>query len=404
MKKMRTRGSNSSGVRRFRDSVVRKIIVWRASAPLVASRLQKGHKWVSRPPLDAIRPAALSSPQMTPQSDRPAARPAASAGSGLPQTIEPMIAASADESFDSRSHIYELLWDGLRAVVYVEGRSVRIQDRYGRDVTGLFPELALLHQRLPRSGTVLDGMIVALNDDGSPEFAGLLPRLLGDDSATRDEGAHITYHAFDLLYQGGESVMDFTLRRRKELLREIVRPGDRIAVPDDVQTDGIALFDAAREHGLGGIVAKELNSSYAPGARGRAWLTIRTFPRRNFVVGGFTYGGPFRGKKAATHRGPVESVLVGVYDDEDRLQFAGEASGSFRAGDAAATKLDAITTAACPFAEPPTVEKLVFWCRPQIAAAVRYADWTPGGTLRFPVFETLRPDIPPETLRQEPRP
>lgn len=309
-----------------------------------------------------------------------------------------MIAAVEPVPFDSQSHIFELLWEGLRAVIFVDGRSVRIQDRYGRDVTARFPELALIHQRLPRTGTALDGMIVALDDDGTPEFRGLLPRLLRDDSAT----SHIAFHAFDVLYHDAESVMDYTLRRRKEILRETVRPGERIAVPDDVQTDGIALFEAARQHGLGGIVAKELNSSYAPGARSRAWLTIRTFPRRNFVIGGFTYGGPWRGKKAAKHRGPIESVLVGLYDGEGRLHFVGEASGSFRSGDITAAKLDSITTASSPFAAPPAVEKLVFWCRPQLAAAVRYAEWTPDGTLRFPVFETLRPDIPPETLRLAP--
>lgn len=309
-----------------------------------------------------------------------------------------MLTAYEPEPFDSRSHAFELLWDGLRALIFVDGRSVRIQDRYGRDVTGRFPELANLHQRVPRTGTALDGMIVALNDDGTPEFRGLLPRLLGDDVATAETGPHIAYHAFDMLYHQGESVMDYTLRRRKELLRDHVRPGDRIAVPDDVQTDGIALFDAARQHGLAGIVAKEMNSAYAAGARSRAWLTIRTFPRRNFVVGGFTYGGPFRGKKAAKHRGPIESVLVGLYDGDGRLRFVGEASGSFRSSDISTANLDSITTTTCPFAAPPAVAKLVFWCRPQLAAAVRYAEWTPNGTLRFPVFETLRPDIPPETL------
>jgi bifunctional non-homologous end joining protein LigD len=334
---------------------------------------------------------------MSPQSERRSAHQPATEHA-LPHTIEPMIAADEPEPFDSQSHIFELLWEGLRAAIFVDGRSVRIQDRYGREITARFPELALLHQRVHRTGTAIDGMIVALDDDGTPEFRGLLPRLLSDGSATAGNASHIAFHAFDVLYHDAESVMDYTLRRRKEILREVVRPGDCIAVPDDVQTDGIALFEAARQHRLAGIVAKELNSSYAPGARSRAWLTIRTFPRSNFVVGGFTYGGPWRGKKAAKHRGPIESVLVGLYDGEGRLHFAGEASGSFQSGDIAAATLDSITTAACPFAEPPAVETLVFWCRPQLAAAVRYADWTPAGTLRFPVFETLRPDVPPETL------
>lgn len=308
-----------------------------------------------------------------------------------------MIAAGASEPFDSTAHIFELLWEGLRAIAFVEGRSVRLQDRYGRDVTHRFPELALLHHRLPRNGTAIDGMIVAHGEDGTADFSRLLPRLLPgfDNSPT----AHIAFQAFDILYRDGESVMDYTLRRRKELLAEVVRPSGRIIVPDHVQTDGIALFEAAREHSLGGIVAKELNAAYEPGAENRSWLALRIAPRQNFVIGGFTYGGPWRGKKAARHRGPIESILVGLYDDGRRLQFVGEASGSFLHDDPLVTALDSITTPNCPFAEPPPVSKLVFWTRPQLAASIRYAEWTPTGALRFPVFDTLRPDIPPETLR-----
>lgn len=311
-----------------------------------------------------------------------------------------MTATPAGEPFDSSAHLFELLWQGIRAILYVEGRAVRIQDRYGRDVSDRFSELASLHQRLPRNGTALDGIIVALDAHGRPAFEGLLPRLL-PDLFPATPNAHIAFQAFDALYRDNESLMDYTLRRRKEVLSEIVRPNDRISVPDHVQTDGVALFEAARQHNLGGIVAKELNAPYQPGRRSPSWLAIRTFPRRNFVVGGFTYGGPWRGKKAARHRGPIESVLVGLYGDDGRIHYAGEASGSFRGGDALVAALDSVTTVQCPFAVPPAVSKLVFWCRPRFAAAVRFSEWTASGTLRFPVFETLRPDIPPETCRLE---
>lgn len=340
---------------------------------------------------------------MTPRpTGHPSPRPAA-AHAGLPRTIEPMTAASADEPFDSTAYIFELLWEGLRAVLFVEGRSVRLHDRYGRDVTHRFPELALLHHRLPRSGTAVDGMIVAHDDDGSPAFNRLLPRLL--PATAGPQAGHVAFQAFDVLYRNGEPIMEYTLRRRKEILAEIVRPSNRIIVPDHVQTDGIALFEAARDHNLGGIVAKELNATYEPGAQSHSWLAIRTAPKQNFVVGGFTYGGPWRGRKAAQHRGPIESVLVGLYDDAGRLHFVGEASGSFHRDDPLVSTLDSITTDRCPFADPPPVSKLVFWCRPQFVASVRYAEWTPTGALRFPVFDTLRPDVPPETLRSsEPPP
>lgn len=238
-------------------------------------------------------------------------RPTAStAPHRLPRTIDPMTPAQANEPFDSAAHLFEVLWEGVRAILFVEGRSVRLQDRFGRDITDRFPELAHLHRRIARNGTVLDGIIVALDSDGRPLTRALVPRFL-PGGAGRPE-AHIAFQAFDILYRDNESVMNFTLRRRKEVLREAVRPGDRITVPDHVVADGIALYDAARQHGLVGI-------------------------------------------------------------------------------------LDSIVTPGCPFVHPPAVEKLVYWCRPQFAASVRYADWTVEGRLRFPIFETLRPDVPPET-------
>lgn len=323
-------------------------------------------------------------------------RPTAStAPQRLPRTIDPMTPAQANEPFDSAAHLFEVLWEGVRAILFVEGRSVRLQDRFGRDITDLFPELAHLHRRIARNGTVLDGIIVALDSDGRPLTRALVPRFL-PGGADRPE-AHIAFQAVDILYRDNESVMNFTLRRRKEILREAVRPGDRIAVPDHLVADGIALYEAARQHGLAGTVAKELNSGYYPGRDRRSWLSVRVYPSRNFIVGGFTFGGPWRGKRAAKHRGPIESVLVGLYGESGDLHFAGEASGNFKDDPALVDILDSIVTPGCPFVHPPSVEKLVYWCRPQFAASVRYADWTVEGRLRFPIFETLRPDVPPET-------
>jgi bifunctional non-homologous end joining protein LigD len=313
----------------------------------------------------------------------------------------PMQAGGPSEPFDSESHIFELLWEGLRAIVCVEGRSVRIQDAFGRDVTDRFPEFDQLHQRVSRGGTALDGVIVALNEEGKPSFNGLLPRLLVgplaiDIAAT---ASHVAFQAFDILYQDGRPVMSYTLRRRKEMLLGAVRTSDRLAVPEFVETDGIELLEAARQHGLGGVIAKEIDGFYSPGRTSKSWLTIPAYNKRNFVVAGFTFGGPWRGKRAARHRGPIESVLLGLYDEDGGLHYVGEASGTFAAEDTNVTLLDSLTDPESPFYTPPKVEKLVFWCRPEQAASVRYSEWTDEGRLRFALFHTLRPDIPPETCR-----
>lgn len=313
-----------------------------------------------------------------------------------------MLSTNGDEPFDSEAHLFELLWDGLRAIVYVEGRTVRIQDGLGRDVTARFPEFARLHQQIPQAGTALDGMVVALDDEGRrPTFKGLMPRLVDEPLALDIAAAdpQLSFKAFDILYLDGQPVMSYTLRRRREMLLATVRPSDRISVPEAVETDGIDLFNAARQRGLGGIVAKELDAQYSPGRTSASWQAIRSFKTQKFVVAGFTFGGPWRGKTAAKHRSPVESILLGLYDEDDVLRFVGEASGDFATDETTIEMLNATTAKDCPFGEQPAVEKLVFWCRPELAARVRYSEWTRSGTLRFPLFDTLRPDVPPETCR-----
>jgi len=312
-----------------------------------------------------------------------------------------MLAMKGDEPFDSEAHLFELLWEGLRVIVYVEGRAVRVQDGRGRDVTARFPEFARLYQQIPRAGTVLDGVVVALDDEGRPRFRGLMPRLVDEPLALDIAAAdpRLSFKAFDILYLDRQPVMSYTLRRRKEMLVTAVRPSDRISVPESVETDGLDLFDAARQHGLGGVVAKELDAQYSPGRTSLSWQAIRSFKRQKFVVAGFTFGGPWRGKMAAKHRSPVESVLLGLYDEDDVLRFVGEASGDFAADDTTIEILNSTTANDCPFGEPPAVDKLVFWCRPELAASVRYSEWTRSGALRFPLFDTLRPDVPPETCR-----
>lgn len=312
-----------------------------------------------------------------------------------------MLSAYGDEPFDSEAHVFELLWEGLRVIVYVEGRTVRVQDGFGRDVTTRFPEFARLHQQLPRAGTALDGVVVALDEEGRPSFRGLMPRLVDEPLALNIASAdpQLSFKAFDILYLDGQPVMSYTLRRRKEMLLASVRPNDRISVPEAVETEGVDLFDAATQHGLGGIVAKEWDAQYSPGRTSLSWQAIRSFKTQKFVVAGFTFGGPWRGKTAAKHRSAVESILLGLYDEDDVLRFVGEASGDFAADETTVEMLNATTAKDCPFGEPPTVAKLVFWCRPELAASVRYSEWTQSGILRFPLFDALRPDVPPETCR-----
>ncbi|MEX0799788.1 MAG: hypothetical protein WD379_01055 [Dehalococcoidia bacterium] len=339
------------------------------------------------------------------QRPSPASRtPAPNAGAApanlpgrLPRSIEPMLARIERRPFDSTSHLFELLWDGVRAIAFVEGGRARLQDRHLADVTGRFPELGSIGESV-RDGTVLDGAIVALDGDGQPDFARLRERLAGAGGPA--EASPVTFQAFDVLYWKGKAVMDYPLWRRKNLLLQAVQPDPGIAVPEHMEVEGIAFFEAARDHGLPGIVAKQRSSPYVPGSRSDAWLKLRVYQKEEFVIGGFTYGGRPRDKRRKP-REPFATLLLGLHDESGGLTYVGEVGGGFSEASAAETVrvLDSLLGPDCPFRERPPSQRLVFWCRPRLAASVRFSEWTDDGKLRFPVFEGLRPDVPPDACR-----
>jgi len=302
------------------------------------------------------------------------------------------------EPFDSPEHMFEVAWDGIRALVHVEREHIRVIDAFGEDVTWRFPELRSIENEANGTGLVLDGEIVALDDEGVPQFKHLLPRLAAngvDDIASTAPGSLVMFQGFDILYLGGRSVMNEPLRTRKRMLRQVVRRPGSFSVPDYVERDGIAFFEAAREHGLAGTVSKHIESKYVPGLRSSDWNLMRVFHRDEFVIGGFTYGGTLRMSRRK-QREPFASLILGAYDRWQRLHFVGEIAGGFGSEieAALARSMDGLVTTLCPFDTPPLSPRLVFWCEPQIVASVAFSRWTENGRLQFPRFEWLRPDVP----------
>ena len=322
----------------------------------------------------------------------------------LPHAVEPMLPSLAGDPFDSPTHIFEVIWAGVRALLFIERGEVRVQDSYGRNATARYPELQVPRSHLNGSGIILDGAIVCLDDAGRPDFPRLHRRLvLNDDTeaALMAAEAPVTFQAFDILYRNGLPVMDEPLLRRKSLLRQTVRIQGTLAVPDFVEREGVAFFEAARAHALEGVIAKERDSRYTPGIRSRSWLSMRVYQRSEFVIGGYTYGGAPRPGQRAPATGPFTSLLIGQFDASGALRFVGEVSGGLDAASAAhvVDALDAIRSPEAPFAGHTAAGRLVFWCRPELAVTVRFAGWGPNGRLRFPLLEWLRPDIPAHKCR-----
>ena len=310
---------------------------------------------------------------------------------GFPSAVRPMQAVAAEAPFSSDDYIFEVKWDGLRAVLFVDsdGR-MRVHDRGLNDLTPLLPELGSAAAQV-QPGTILDGELVATNSSGRPDYQLLRRRLSGGAALERE--IPVAFLAFDALWAAGRPLLRQPLMRRKSRLRRAVRGTGGIFLPDHVARDGVELFDACLERGLEGVVAKHVASQYVPGQRSPFWLKVKAVKSDDFVVIGSTPGRPFG------------ALLIGYYE-RGRLLPCGAVGGGFEDDVAAliARRLNELAVEESPLEPPPEMTSPVRWCRPELVVSVRYSDWAPDGTLRFPIFSSLRPEVhPAECVRHRPR-
>ena len=242
----------------------------------------------------------------------------------MPRVIHPMLATLVDEPFDDPDWLFEIKWDGYRAIAFVESDSLRLVSRNQNDLTKAYPELQEIPQHIRASTAILDGEIVALDEQGRPSF-GLMQQRTGVGEGgrrirrTRDD-IPVVYYVFDLLYLDGYNLMRVELEKRKELLASILAVNDGLRFSDHYVGRGIDLFPAAAGRGLEGIVAKQRRSSYLP-KRSQEWLKIKITRRQECVIGGYT-----------DPRGSREnfgSLVLGLYDDHGRLIHVGHAGSGF---------------------------------------------------------------------------
>ncbi len=290
----------------------------------------------------------------------------------------------ARQPFDSPDYIYELKWDGMRALAFVEGGELTLFSRNGRNVTSQFPELADLPAQVKSTALVLDGEIVCLDDNNHPNFSRLQQRLQAKRVGLKQRNP-VNFIAFDLLYANGKSVMKEPLVNRKDRLAKLLTATDVAQPCEFIEGEGTAFYQATCDLGLEGIMAKEKSSLYMPGQRSPYWLKVKRVRESEFVIGGYSFGGA---------RKEFSSLLLGLYDDDGRLNYVGSVGTGFSESESKELfgKLRAIHIEERPFPATPDVERLIHWCRPEFVCQVEYGEFTVDGKLRYPTYLRLRED------------
>jgi bifunctional non-homologous end joining protein LigD len=288
---------------------------------------------------------------------------------------------------------HEFKWDGVRALVATDGASVTMRSRLGNDVTAAYPELHGVAEQLGRPA-LLDGEIVAFDDEGVPSFSVLQSRMhLRDPGRIRMIAATtpVKLLVFDVLMLDGDWLLEAPYTRRRDQLEGLALDDTFLATPPRTK-DLAACLQAAADRGLEGVVSKRDTSIYRPGTRSKDWRKLRLVTEQEFVVVGYRRG---KGGRA----GGLGAVLVG-YVGDDGWHLAGAVGSGLTA-----REIEELTAILEPVSEPPVVdgagERDVVWVAPTTVVQVRFREWTPDGRLRQPTYRGRRSDVDPATVRRD---
>jgi bifunctional non-homologous end joining protein LigD len=303
----------------------------------------------------------------------------------------PMLATLAEDVPRGSNWIFEVKWDGYRAIATVTGGEATLTSRNGNDLTGRFPNVAKeVAKAVKTPDAVLDGEVCALDEAGRSSFSAM---------QQGKQGTPLAYYVFDLLDVEGEPLVDLPLIERRKRLEKLLDKRNRCVRLSESFDDGAALFDAAKQQHLEGIIAKRLDSRYVQGRRTRDWLKIKTHGEQEFVIAGFTKG---TGRRASS----FGSLVLGYYRGDD-LVYAGNVGTGFNSKEIEKLldKLRPLKRSTSPFREVPKMPKVrkgdVIWVEPELVCEVEFVEWTHDGRLRAPAYKGLREDKPAEAVRRE---
>ncbi len=307
----------------------------------------------------------------------------------LPDDVKPMLASLTDQPFDNSDWVFEIKWDGYRAIAET-GKGVKLYSRNLQPFNEKFAPVVAALQDFKHE-VVLDGEVVAVDPEGRSRFQ------LLQNYQTTGQGT-LVYYVFDILHLDGHDLTGLPLLRRKEILTQILPPSGVIKLSQHIEQKGTAFFAAAAEQNLEGIMAKAANSTYRMGSRSKQWLKIKTHQRQEAVIGGFTEP---RGSRKS-----LGALVLGVYDGDD-LIYIGHTGGGFddKGLKEMHQKLQPLIRETSPFSTTFKTNAPVSWVEPKLVCEVSFAEWTGDGHMRQPILVGLREDKDSKSVvREQPLP
>jgi bifunctional non-homologous end joining protein LigD len=318
--------------------------------------------------------------------------------SPIPENIEPMLATLVDEPFHEPGWIYEIKWDGYRALSYVSKGKVEIRSRNNKSFNEKFYPVYNALKKW-NVNAVVDGEIIVMNDKGAADFSDL--------QGWRSEAdGHLAYYIFDILWLDGQDLTQKPLVERREILRSVV-PGEdaTLRLSESFEAEGKEFFQLAESFGLEGIIAKKEDSAYAPGTRSKEWLKIKTEKRQEAVIAGYT-------KNEGSSK-KFSALLLGLYENGEFVFIGPVGTGfSTKLQEELLKKMKPLETPKCPFKvvpdynkpsrfrpNPPKAE--VTWLKPKLVCEISYRELTKDGAIRHPSFKGLREDKNAKDIRRE---
>src|ERR1700704_1065624 len=308
----------------------------------------------------------------------------------MPHEVSVTLAKLADKPFSDPNWLFEIKWDGIRTVAFVENSSVRLFSRSQRDVSAEFPEFQDLAKHLQAGTAILDGEIVTLDENGRSDFQKLQNRFgVSKPSQRLISDVPLTYYFFDVLYCNGFDVRKTPLLQRKEFLRQLLSGDDRVRFSEHQLEKGKELYAAAKAQGLEGIVGKQIESPYT-GNRTGFWLKFKIVTELDAVIVGWT--APRRTRQY------FGALVLALYDEKKELQFIGSVGTGFdqKTQKDLLAQLEKLRVTRSPLRNPPKLREHVEWVRPATVARIKFANWTEDNHLRAPVFLGIRKDRTPD--------